>query len=151
MDDHEIMEFLGRSAFRGRSAEAGEPPPQVFDAAYGAGVWAGLGEELAQLVADSADDLTPVGVRAAQTDVRQLSYRFAELTLECELGPEDMVGQIRPAGEVRLDLVAPDGSSRPVPLDSDGRFLIRPRPRGPVAVRCTRSGEPPALTPWFLA
>ena len=150
MDDHEIMEILARSASRGRSAEVGEPPPQVLDAAYGAGIWAGRRAELAQLVADSADD-PPVGVRGTQTDVRQLSYRFGELTLECELGPDDMVGQVRPAGEVQLELVAPDGSSRPVPLHPDGRFLVRPRPRGPVAVRCTPAGGRPALTPWFLA
>jgi hypothetical protein len=151
VDDNEIIRDLSRSASQGRSAELGEPPAHVLDAAYQAGIWAGLEAELAQLVADSADDPTPVGVRGVETDVRQLSYRFAGLTLECELGPDDMVGHIRPPGEVRLDLVAPNGSSRPVPLDSDGRFLVRPRPRGPVAVRCTRPDGSPALTPWFLA
>jgi len=56
-----------------------------------------------------------------------------------------------PASGLRLELVRPDGQSRPLEVDPEGRFLLQPPPTGPVGIRCTRPGRQAVLTPWLLA
>jgi hypothetical protein len=148
MDDHEILELL-REALSPEIDE--EPPASVLDAAFAAGGWARLDYELAELVADSADSVAAAGVRAAPADLRLLTYSLEDLTIECELGAEALLGQVVPASGSRLELVTPDGRSRPLEVDPQGRFLLQPPPTGPVGIRCTRPGRQVALTPWMLA
>jgi hypothetical protein len=151
MDDHEILKLL-REALSPAAQEAGEKPPaHVTEAAYAAGDWTRLDYELAMLLADSADSVGAAGVRAAPTDLRQLTYSLDDLTIECELGPDALLGQVVPASGLRLELVTPDGESRPLDVDAEGRFLVQPPPTGPVGVRCTRAGRQAVLTPWLLA
>jgi hypothetical protein len=151
MDDHEILKLL-REALSPATPEAGEEPPaHVIEAAFAAGGWTRLDHELAELVADSADRLATAGVRAGPTDLRQLTYSMEDLTIECELGAGALLGQVVPAAGLRLELVEPDGESRPLEMDEAGRFLLQPPPAGPVGIRCIRPGRQAVLTPWLLA
>jgi hypothetical protein len=150
MDDHEILKLL-REALSATPGAGEEPPAYVIEAAFAAGDWARLDYELAELVADSADQLAAAGVRAAPTDLRQLTYSLEDLTIECELGAGALLGQVVPTSGLRLELVRPDGGSRPLEVDAAGRFLLRPLPSGPVGIRCSRPGRQAVLTPWLLA
>jgi hypothetical protein len=150
MDDHETMEILREALSPGPSGDE-DPPDRVVEGAYAAGSWVVLDAQLAELVADSAHTRAAMGVRAPLADPHQMTYRLHDLTVECELDADALLGEVTPAQVLRLELVQPDGTHRPVDLDADGRFLVRPRPRGPVAIRCTRTGGPAIVTPWFLA
>lgn len=149
MDDAEMLKVL-RTALAD-SAQDEAPPARVVDAAVAAGGWTRLDGELAALVADSADEAVPAGVRGGAAEVRQLTYRSGELSIECELGPDTLIGQVLPApAGTTVELVTPDGTGRPVGLRPDGGFLISPVPDGPVGLRCRRPGRPATVTPWLL-
>ena len=150
MDDHEIMMIL-REALSLGPPEDEDPPDRVLEAAYAAGNWVLLDAQLAELVAEPAGTRAAPGVRATLADPHQLTYRLHDLTVECESDADALLGMVTPAQALRLELVRPDGTHRPVDLDADGRFLVRPRPRGPVALRCTRAAGPAVVTPWFVA
>jgi hypothetical protein len=153
MDDDEIMNIL-REALSPlpETAKTDAPPAHVVGAALAAGDWLRLDHELAELVADSTDRAAASEVRgAADSEFRQLTYRFDDLTIDCELTPEALRGQAAPAERLRLELVAPDGRSTLLDVGLDGRFLVQPPPVGPVGIRCVRPGRPRAMTPWFLA
>jgi len=150
MDEHEILKLL-REALSPAALEADEEPPaSVIEAALAAGEWVLPDYELAELVADSADSAA-AGVRAAPADLRLLTYSLEDLTIECELGAGGLLGQVVPASGSLLELITPDGRSRPLEVDPQGRFLLQPPPTGPVGIRCTRPGRQVALTPWLLA
>jgi hypothetical protein len=151
MDDREILKVLCDALSPVRSSEDEDPPPQVLDAAYAAGDWLLMDDRLAELVLDSADSLVTPGVRGSPGETRQLTYRLDDLTIECELAPDALLGQVVPVAGVAVELVGPEGPSRAVDQDADGRFLVRPRPRGPVGIRCTRPDRPRVMTPWLLA
>jgi hypothetical protein len=149
MDDDETLEVLRRSLADG--APDGDLPAAVLTAAEAAGGWARLDDELAVLVADSADEPVAAGVRGSAVDARQLTWVAGDLTVECELVPDGLVGQAVPAEDgLSVELVGPDGSVRPLELRPDGSFLVRPAPDGPVGIRCHRPGRPSTLTPWLL-
>ena len=150
-EDQEMLKVLREAMSPDPSGEEEDPPARALDAAYAAGEWVRLDEELAELVADSAEMAAPLGVRASQAYSRQLTFQLEDLTLECELDADALLGQVASARDLRLEVVWPDGSRRPIDLDADGRFLVRPRPRGPVAIRCTGPAGPAIVTPWFLA
>jgi len=148
MDDHEILKLLGEVLSPGGFEE---PPAEVTEAALAAGDWLRLDYELAELVADSADSVAVAGVRAAPADLRLLTYSLVDLTIECELGAGALVGQVVPASGLRLELITPDGGSRQLEVDPQGRFLLQPQPTGLVGIRCTRPGRQVVMTPWLLA
>jgi hypothetical protein len=149
MDDDETLKLL-RAALAG--ADDRQPPVPVLAAAVAAGTWTRLDEQLATLVADSADSaMTSAGMRGSGADVRALTYTTDGLTIECELAPDALLGQAVPVQPgITVELVWPDGTGRPLPLQPDGSFHVRPAPAGPVGIRCRRPGRPDALTPWLL-
>lgn len=150
MDDHEILRVLREALSPAAPGATGYPPAQAVQAAVAAGGWTRLDYELAALMADSADSVATAGVRSGPAELRQLTYLLEDLTIECELGPDALLGQVVPAAELRLELVTPDGGSRSLDVDADGRFMLRPPPTGPVGIRCTRAGRQTVLTPWLL-
>ena len=151
MDDREILEVLRDAVSPVRSSGSEDPPPQVLEAAYAAGDWLLIDDRLAELVIDSADGLVAPGMRGSAAETRQLAYQLDDLRVECELTPEALFGQVVPPAGVLVELVGPAGSERGIDLDAEGRFFVRPRPRGPVSIRCTRAGRPRVMTPWILA
>ena len=156
MDDHEILNVLREALSHDDAGAAEYPPASAVEAAVAAGRWTRLDYELAALT-DSAESGEPVagvraaGVRADPVELRHLTYSLEDLTIVCELGPSGLAGLVVPATGLRLELVMPNGSSRQLDLDVDGRFLLDPPPAGPVGIRCTRPGRQAVLTPWLLA
>lgn len=151
MDDDEIIELL-RDAVGGAAGSdlRSVPTARVTGDAVAAGSWLDMDAELAEVVADTIGDPALAGVRAAGPEPRLMTYRLGDIRIECELTADALLGQVFPARELLLELVTPDGASRSVPLDGEGRFLVQPLPSGPTGLRCTPPGRPHTMTPWFL-
>jgi hypothetical protein len=152
MDDDEIMLFLREVLDFPSTAPI--PSDRAIEQAVTAGRWVRIDEEFAELLADSADDPVLAGVRGPAGGARMMTYRFDDLTLQCEVGSEGLWGQVGAGGAppgVALELVTPDGAATPLQLDAYGRFMETQLPAGPVCIRCIRAGGPRAMTPWFVA
>jgi hypothetical protein len=143
MNDDELMIVL-----REVLAEDERVSPRSIEAAESAFRWLRVEDELAELVFDSADTVTLAGVRGAP--LRQLTYRFEDLLIDCEVSHETLLGQLIPVMPARVELWSADGARRPLSLDEDGRFAAKPPPSGPVSIRCSRAGHNDIVTPWLL-
>jgi len=150
MTDDELITVL-RAALAGDGPAPAQVPASAVAAAEAAFGWVSTGDLLAELVFDSADptSLVPTRRRGAAA-ARQLSYRSDGLDIECEVTADGLLGQVEPAGHVRLELLGHAGEPVPLDLDDEGRFLSERVPPGPVCIRCRRPGRPDVLTPWLL-
>jgi hypothetical protein len=143
MNDDELMIVL-----REVLAEDEQVSPRSTEAAESAFRWLRVDDELAELVFDSADTATLAGVRGAPQ--RQLTYRFDDLLIDCEVSHDTLLGQLIPLTPARVELWSADGARRLLDLDKDGRFVAKPPPSGPVNIRCSRPGHNDIVTPWLL-
>lgn len=120
-------------------------PPEVLDAARGAFAWRNVDAELAELLFDSAAELT--GVRDFDA-ARQLTFGTADLEVELMVVDESarrVVGQLVPARPATVTL---QSASMEVgaPADGLGRFSFDGLPTGPVRFAVDRGGAAPAVT-----
>ena len=94
--DDDLLELVGRAL------RAADPvPDRVLDGARAAWTWRTIDEELAELVFDSAAELT--GVRSEDT-ARQLTFRAPGMEIEVMVTDEAtrrIVGQLVPPGRSR--------------------------------------------------
>jgi hypothetical protein len=141
MDDDEVLAVLRHVVGVDDGA-----PDRAADAARSAFRWADTDSELAELVTDSADTPALAGMRGPAP--RQLTWRYADLVIECEVGADLLLAQVDPLAG--LDLCSPDGSVEPLDVDARGRCQARP-PAGPFSLRARRAGQPDVLTPWLVA
>jgi hypothetical protein len=144
-DDEELMGLLAESLAADLSMS-----PRAAEAALAAFDWVRIEADLAELVFDSAEEPELAGVRGAAAAVRQVTYQSGELTVECEVGAEGMVGEVLPPGPARVRLQAPGSADRDLEVDGRGRFVDRWPPAGPFRLRIARPGRPVVATPWLL-
>ena len=144
MNDDELLIVLGEVL-----AEDERVSSRSTEAAESAFRWLRVDDELAELVFDSADAPMLAGVRGA-APLRQLTYRFDDLLIDCEVSHDTLLGQLIPVLPARVELWSVDGARRPLDLDEDGRFVAKPPPGGPVSIRCSRAGHKDIVTPWLL-
>jgi hypothetical protein len=135
----------------GRSLRAVDPvPDRVLAAARGAFAWRTIDQELADLVFDSATELTGTRDRGA---ARQLTFRSRGVEIEIMLvdaSERRLVGQLVPAHSttVRLDST---GQSHEQVSDQYGRFSFDRVATGPVRLSITGTGGTrDVLTDWVL-
>ena len=111
-DDH-LLELVGRAL------RAAEPvPDRVLDGARAAWTWRTIDEELAELVFDSASELT--GVRSEDT-ARQLTFRAPGMEIEVMVVDEAsrrILGQLVPPGAFEITLLAGDAALVTTPTAS---------------------------------
>lgn len=145
LDDDDLLALLGDVL----DAECAVPAA-TMTAAQAAFALRNGDDELADLLFDSADLPLAAGVRGPADDRRLVTYQHADLLIECEVGPAELVGQLLPPAAVTLELMNSTGSRRPVTVDAHGRF-VAPLPRsGPIRLRCRQGQRPGVLTPWLL-
>ena len=95
--------------------------------------WHNIDAELAQLTYDSVRDTEPVAAtRAEAASIRALTFTSAHLTIELEVTPDSLVGQIVPVQAATIEVQARAGAPVPVAADEIGCFLIHPDPARPV-------------------
>jgi len=63
-------------------------------------------------------------------------FTAAPLSMEVELTPDGLVGQLVPAGEGRVELEGPDGVLAAVRSDRRGFFVLPAPPPVPIRLRC---------------
>ena len=128
--------------------EARQVPKAVLEAGYSAYAWRTIDAELAELTYDSiTEDPALAGARSQQAPLRALTFATGSVTLELQIEPAALLGQVVPpqAGELLVSLR--DGTSRTVPVDDLGCFTVDPIPAVPFRLRL--SGEPPVATGWI--
>jgi hypothetical protein len=145
MSDNDLQALLGRAL------RAAEPVPErVVIGARAAWTWRTIDEELAELVFDSATELT--GVRSEDT-ARQLTFRAPGVEIEVMVvddGARRIVGQLIPPGSYRVQLTTED-EVMDDQSDSLGRFAFDPVPPGPVRITVLGAdGGRVASTEWTL-
>jgi hypothetical protein len=144
-DDNELMAMLD-DVLEAEQAV----PAETLAAAEQAFAWRRLDEELAELLFDSADHPARARLRGAGPEPRLVTYQYADLLIECEVGPAVLVGQLLPPAPVTLELMNAAGNRRAVDVDAHGRF-VAPLPRpGPIRLRCRQGRQRDVLTPWLL-
>ncbi len=100
VSDDDLLELVGRAL------RAADPvPDRVIEGARAAWTWRTIDEELAELVFDSAAELT--GVRSEDT-ARQLTFRAPGMEIEVMIVDEAsrrIVGQLVPPGTFTVQLL----------------------------------------------
>jgi hypothetical protein len=151
-------ELLARLAATVRGAE--EPPDAVAELARLSFGLRRVDDELAELVADSALDVAPVGVRAGAGAPRLLTFEASDGELELQvtsMGTSagvagwELLGQVVPPGPAAIR-VEPAGAGAVLEAAADelGRFAVRGSGSGPWRVVCRRQGLPPLVSEWVL-
>jgi hypothetical protein len=127
VSDDDLLELVGRAL------RAADPvPDRVIQGARAAWTWRTIDEELAELVFDSAAELT--GVRSEDT-ARQLTFRAPGMEIEVMIVDEAsrrVVGQLIPPGTYIVQLLSSDDVVREEHADRLGRFAFDAVAPGPV-------------------
>jgi len=150
VDDDELLATL-RAALSSDAATAEDGAlSRIIAAGRAAWAWRTIDEELAELAYDSADRPALAGLRGGVAPPRQLTFAHGDMRLELEVGPEAMLGQVLPPRPVHVQLQVPDGPSRELDSDDQGRFIVEPALTGPVRLRCSLPDTGPVVTSWVL-
>jgi hypothetical protein len=145
-DDDELL-----AALRGALAERAAVPRAFIEAGQGAFAWRDIDAELAQLTYDSARGPQAAAALRAQPEaaaIRALTFTSAHLTIELEVTPDALVGQVIPvqAGTVQVHVTS--GPAAAFPADEIGCFSIQPIPAGPFRLYCRTAAGIDAVTGW---
>jgi hypothetical protein len=144
-DDDQLLELL-RDALR----TTREMPAGFVDVGKAAYAWRTIDAELAALTYDSAWDAEEVTLtRAESAMLRTLTFSSDALTIELELTPHEVLGQISPpqVGTVRLATDSEDVGT--TPIDDLGFFIVRPAPNHPFRLVCQIAVGVTVLTGWI--
>jgi hypothetical protein len=138
-----------------RGAE--EPPEHVVELARASFGLHRLDAELAELVADSALEATPAGVRDSGHGPRMLTFGAGDAEIEVQVSAAgeagwQVVGQVVPPAPaaVRIEPADPALSAADTEADELGRFAARLTGGGPWRLLWRRRGLPPVVSPWIL-
>ncbi len=146
VSDDDLLELVGRAL------RAADPvPDRVIEGARAAWTWRTIDQELAELVFDSAAELT--GVRSEDT-ARQLTFRAPGMEIEVMIVDEAsrrVVGQLVPPGSFTVQLLSSDDLVREETTDRLGRFSFDAVAPGPVRLAVIDpDGTPIVTTEWTL-
>ncbi|MGW4060013.1 hypothetical protein ACWEGE_17125 [Amycolatopsis sp. NPDC004747] len=126
-------------------------PDWFRDTANTAFTWHRLNVELAVLTEDSAREPELAGARAEPLAVRSLTFSGRAVTIELEIEPDAVHGQVLPPQPGTVEIRARRGTPAPVAVDDDGWFAIRPRPTGVFRLMFRSARGHSVLTDWTIA
>ncbi len=146
LGDDELAELLAQALQR-----TDPVPVRVLDGARAAFTWRTIDTELAELVFDSARELS--GVRAGDDANRQVTFRAPGVEIEVMVideGRRRLVGQLVPPSAATVELVGGD-MVRSVLTDRLGRFAFDDLAPGPVRLAVLGAdGGSTVQTDWVL-
>jgi hypothetical protein len=144
---HEISEDEVFAELKRVIGDSDPVPPEVVAAAIASRTWRRVDAELAELVYDSLVDAELVrGSRAG----RRITFEGPELTVELEVGPVSIDGQLVPPQPGRVEVRHPDGTLT-VAADDLGHFRVDEMLHGPVSLRCEPDvAAVPTVTSWII-
>ncbi len=143
-DDDRLLAALGDAVHTARDV-----PASFVEAGRAAYTWHGIDAELAALTFDSATEYAAPAIRAEEASPRFLSFAAADLTIELEIGPDAITGQIVPPQPGHADACPASGPASSTEIDDIGCFVIRPLPASPFRLHCHASSGISALTTWI--
>ena len=150
-DDDDLVAAL-QGAFRAEQ----EVPREFIEMGQAAYTWRSIDAELAALTFDSATELAAAAapVRSAEASPRFLTFSSADLTIELEIGPDGIIGQIVPPQPGRAEARPASGPAVGTEIDDVGCFVVRPLPGSPFRLHVTAdtgqaSSGVSALTTWI--
>jgi hypothetical protein len=112
--------------------EALDTADQVPDGFVAAGkaafAWRTVDAELAALAQEATDADALAGVRAERAAVRALSFLASDISIELEVTPDALLGQLVPARSGTIEVQTQEGGRQAVNVDESGWFSIRPLP-----------------------
>jgi hypothetical protein len=134
LGDEELLAELGRVL---RTAQ--EVPPRFVAAGKASWAWRTIDAELAELAYDSDRDVpaAAASTRAEQAFLRALIFVAGDLSIELEVAPDAVLGQLLPAQAATLLFQQPghdrdgrlvDVDRIEVPVDPVGWFRLSPLP-----------------------
>ena len=149
MSEHEMDEQRWLAEVGKALDEAGRVPRAVVDAGYAAWSWRTLDAELAELTYDSlSDDLAQVASRSPDAAAAHaMTFTSAALTIELDVDPDRVLGQLVPPRPGVVTATRRDGASTTQAVDDRGCFVIEPVPVG--AFRLRVEGAPAVSTGWI--
>lgn len=130
--------------------EADQVPAHVVQAAQGVFTWRTIDVELAEITYDStAADLTDLATRSQVAGIRALTFASSAFTIELEVTPDAVLGQLVPAPpeNARFVVLLENRSVIDLEVDGMGCFTITPVPTGPFRLQLT--GPVAVATSWI--
>ncbi|MEA2502596.1 MAG: hypothetical protein QOD01_2707 [Actinomycetota bacterium] len=122
-------------------------PDAVVEAALASRTWRRADAELAELVYDSVVDAALV---RSSRGARQLTFEAPGLTVEVEVGPSSLEGQLVPPQPGWVEVRHPQGRLT-VDADRHGHFRVEAVLHGPVSLRCQPDlARSPTVTSWVV-
>lgn len=119
-DDDQLMADLAEAV-----QAAGSVPPDVVSAAKAVFDLRTLDAELAQLTYDSRLDPELAGaMRSDKLSVRSLVFGLGEQSLDLDVLPDTLVGQVTPVLAGRITVEARDGRTVGGDIDDTGMFSV---------------------------
>jgi exosome complex RNA-binding protein Csl4 len=140
MGDDDLLAEL-----RAAVAEADLVTDRQREAAQAAFTWRTVDQELAELLHDSALEVT--GVRGADDAARTLSFASGSLTLEVEIDGDVVLGQVVGASAQSVVLQRSISDDQPLAVDSAGFFRLDGVGPGPIRF-VVQAGDWTLTSPW---
>ena len=128
--------------------EAERVPPEFVQGARAAYAWHDLDAELAALTYDSSiAERRPVSVmRTEDASLRALTYATRDLTIEVEITPDALLGQVLPPQPGRATIHLPTGPGGEARIDEMGFFAVRPVPGSSFRLCCATTAGLTVMT-----
>jgi hypothetical protein len=143
-NDDELLEAL-----RDALATSEEVPQAFVEAGKAAFVWRTIDAELAALTYDSDWDVRePVLVRSESATLRSLTFASDGWTIELELTPDGVLGQLDPPDTGTVTARDDAGELASAEVDELGFFALRPVPTVPYRLVCSVDSGITILTGW---
>jgi hypothetical protein len=142
-DDQQILDDLS-----GAVREAASLAGTIAEYGRGAYAWRTVDQDLLLACLDFDPSLERVrDLRSDAGDARVLVFTASVLSLELEVMPGRVVGQVVPPGPGEIRVEAADGVTFHIEADDVGFFELPTMPHGPVRLRCdTPTGR--LVTDW---
>jgi len=127
-----------------------DPPPEYVDATARAALSTRrLGDELAQVIADS-EDLATAATRDDEHRIRLLTFQTATVSVELQVdevaGRRSVRGQVTgAAGEAVVEAAS---ETRHAPIDDRGWFSVEDLPAGVIRIRLRADDGTAVITSW---
>jgi hypothetical protein len=135
-------------ALREAMTEIDLVPASVLDAGRAAFSWRTIDAELAHLTYDSETSDALAGARSQQAALRAMTFASSSFTIEIQVEPTMLLGQLIPVAEAgELAVAMQDGRSFDVSYDELGCFTIDPKPAA--TFRLQLPGEAAVVTDWI--
>jgi hypothetical protein len=142
----------------GAAIRDGDVPESFVRAGKAAFAWRTVDAELAELRYDSwLPSPEPAGLRSATSgrrdvpEPRALSFAGRELSIEVEIHPDALRGQLVPAQPGTVLVRDDSGPTADVAVDDVGWFVIEPVPAGRFRLHVRTAAGAALITDWIVA